>query len=117
MRILLLIPIIFASCASYRGNSNTGEYSATIFATNHTGYRQSSEQLSFDSSNQSQAALSAIRTVGTVAGAWITMKGMLGISDNSTKEVTNASDNALKSHQASEVTKRAALQPPSQALP
>jgi hypothetical protein len=113
MKFLLLISVLLTSCANYSGNG----YHATILGTNHKGYHQTADSLSFDESNQSQVALSAIRTVGTLGTAWITMKGMLGISDNSTKEVTNASDNTLKAHQASEVTKRAAMLPPSTAQP
>lgn len=116
----LIIAVMATNCANYSG---TG-YHSTIVGTNHKHYKQSATEVSWDDSNQSLVANKVLNSVTTIASAWIAFKSLIGLSNNSTKEVLGeqattrsiaAGKEATKVEK--EVTKRILEKPVSTALP
>lgn len=111
MKAILLISLVLMlpSCAQIKGNSITGEYSATFVMTDVGAYSQTSKRAVMSKMNQSKVALSAIRTVGVYGGALVAGNLAEAVSQHGSNEVINASNNAAAGIAAKEATKQAAI--------
>jgi len=117
--ILILLSLVFASCAGFTGNEQKGTYAAVFLGTDFKGYRQSSRNVEVADANQSTTAVPAIRTAGTLGTASILAGVTETNSNNATREVLGgqkvdaskaAGREATEQLRISEETKRKALE-------
>lgn len=123
--LVTLLAALFPSCAEYEGATYAGNgdagggtgvihsgitsyYRSRTFMTDLKAGSFSARKAVVSGQNQSKVPLSAIRTAGTVAGGMIAANLSEAVSNNGSKEVINASNNALAATQAKEATKQAA---------
>lgn len=109
MKPLLLIPLLLASCAQYKVDPSTRAVTFTTFGTDFDAVEATPDRLVIVKQNQSKVAMSAIRTVGTIATTYIANDMLKYVRGQQTAETVGAQKADVAKEGAEQITKRAQI--------